>query len=266
MKIGNIVDAVREKLASIPEQVARRVNLSRGAENFNENTVDSTAEVKSPICVDWPSEPMGHRDYGAVQQKLAMLDDPHVKPLNDWVRSLNGLRSESLKSEENVAPWFDPSSSGIYAKTLILLEAPGPRATSTRGSGIISIDNADQTARNMFVLTQQAGLGRKDFVPWNIVPWYLPDGQKTKTTTNRDVLEAVPHISSLLELFTELERVITLGGQSRRGWELVRRQLPKARDLMWDAAPHPSATNLNTRPESRQLILECFQRAARPTS
>lgn len=241
----------------------QRNGVSAGLEAESNEPMERDAETKPQLEVVWPVEPLGHRDGRAVRQKLDLLDVLHVKPLNDWVRRLNLERSDSLTSVENVAPWFDPSSGGVFARTLILLEAPGPRATSSRGSGLISIDNADQTARNMFMLTRQAGLGREDFVAWNIVPWYLPEGRKTKATRMQDVMDAVPYVASLLELFVGLERVITLSDHSRKGWEIVRRQVPLAADLLWDAAPHPSATNLNTRPESRQLILECFERAAR---
>lgn len=159
-------------------------------------------------------------------------------------------------------PWFDPSGGGAAARILILLEAPGRRASSGRGSGFISIDNNDATAANMFNLVTEAGLPRESFAIANIVPWYLPAGNRTKATRHQDVLDASIYVNAMLGAFDQLHLVITMGEHAARGWEILRSTSDRARALDCIKVPHPSATNLNVHPEYREEILRAFTIAA----
>jgi hypothetical protein len=49
--------------------------------------------------------------------------------------------------------------------------------------GFISADNNDDTAANFFRLRDQGGLPRDQHVPWNVVPWYQPGGERTANAT-----------------------------------------------------------------------------------
>ncbi|MBT2513158.1 uracil-DNA glycosylase [Arthrobacter sp. ISL-30] len=211
----------------------------------------------------WPAEPRAHRNQTQIHRKLALLDEPHVKSLNDWVRELNRARSGRAVPGESLVPWFDPSGGGIAAKILFLLEAPGSRASASRGSGFVSIDNNDGTAANCFALVREAGLSRCCFASWNIVPWYLPDGSRTQVTRLADVLEATQDLETVLAKFEHLNLVIAMGTHAKTGWELLRARSSAIRSLTWQAAPHPSATNLNTRPEQRAELLRIMNEAAR---
>ncbi len=77
--------------------------------------------------------PRTNGDPAEVARKLALLDKPHVKPLSDFVRHLRDERG----GDESI-PWFDPTEAGTEARILMLLEAPGRKATSAQGSGFIS--------------------------------------------------------------------------------------------------------------------------------
>ena len=211
----------------------------------------------------WPDSPRAHRHRAEVDRKLALLDSPHVKELNDWVRDLNQTRSGHQAAAESLVPWFDASGGGIYARILVLLEAPGSRSSASRGSGIISIDNNDATAANCFTLVHEAGLPRRAFTLWNIVPWYLPAGPRTQTTRLADVRETTNSLEAVLGMLRHLDLVITMGMHARTGWELLRARSPLIRSLDWQAVPHPSATNLNTRPEHRAEILRVMNSGRR---
>lgn len=82
--------------------------------------------------------PRTNRERTEIERKLALLDKPHIKPLSDYVRRLRACRGEHTS-----IPWFDPTEGGIEAPILLLLEAPGRRATAELGSGFISADNND---------------------------------------------------------------------------------------------------------------------------
>lgn len=79
------------------------------------------------------------RDRSALADRRARLGDPHVAPLNNWVESLRARLGPS-----SIVPWFDPADGGVDARILWLLEAPGPRPTEQRGSGIIALAEPGQ--------------------------------------------------------------------------------------------------------------------------
>lgn len=212
--------------------------------------------------IAWPIAPRGHRDKLEVARKMSLLDAPHVKPLNDWVRELNRRRTDDATAPESMAPWFDPSGGGVNARILFLLEAPGSRSSASRGSGIISIDNNDGTAANCFNLMNEARLRRPDCLNWNIVPWYLPAGTRTRATRASDVVEATRDVEEFLALLPTLELVIPMGTHSTAGWNLLRARSHQIGELAFRPVPHPSATNLNTRPEQRDTIRSVMQEAA----
>ncbi len=99
--------------------------------------------------------PRTNREPGEVARKLALLDSPHVAPLTDFVRRLRASRA----GDESI-PWFDPTDAGVRARILLLLEAPGRRATAKQGSGFVSADNDDPTAENAWHLYREAGIDR----------------------------------------------------------------------------------------------------------
>lgn len=185
-----------------------------------------------------------------------------MKTLNDWVRAVNRARGGD-DAGESLVPWFDPSGGGSMARILFLLEAPGSNSSRTRGSGFISIDNGDGTAANLFDLVADAGLPRASFAMANIVPWYLPDGTRTRATKKQDVLEAREYIDSMLEAFEHLELVITMGDHAARGWQVLRSASERARTLGWKTAPHPGAQNLITRPYYREDLRKVLIAAAK---
>ena len=95
-----------------------------------------------------------------------------------------------------------------------------------------------------------------------MVPWYLPDGRKTKSTTSEDVESALPWLQLLIERLPELRLVITMGVHAAAGWNrwmLEDEAAPLIRCLQ---VPHPSATNMNTRPHLRVQLEMAYRRAA----
>lgn len=203
-----------------------------------------------------PEAPRGHRDPAVIAAKRARVNEPHVRPLNDMVREINRIRGAET------TPWFDPDGGGVGARALFLLECPGRMATAGRGSGFISADNDDQTAANFFTLRHEAGLPRDRLVAWNVVPWYLPAGNRTANATAADVREAAPWLARLIDLLPSLELVVLMGKRAQQGWDTYEgsHRLPRSLDVL--ATPHPSPLALNGRPHRRDEIRDAMRRAA----
>ena len=94
----------------------------------------------------------------AMQARMDLLkgSPPRVAALTEFVRALRAeaIAANLIPSEDHV-PHFDPLDGEVEAGCLFLFEAPGPRAV---GSGFVSRDNPDETAKNFFFLNREAGL------------------------------------------------------------------------------------------------------------
>jgi hypothetical protein len=195
-------------------------------------------------------EPKTHRDQREVARKLALLDDPHIGALSDFVRRLQTARG--------AVPYFDPTEAGAEARILMLFENPGRRANAAQGSGFISPDNDDPTANNMWHFLRDAGIeGRRDVVAWNIVPWYLGDDERIGKVTKADIAEARPALAELLDLLPALKVVILFGKKAQEGWD----EAALDTDLVVLRAPHPSGRWLNGHPEDRDKIAAVLDQA-----
>ena len=133
-----------------------------------------------------PDHPKSLKDPSEIAARKKRLDEKHVKPLTEFVRK---IRRERRGYD---VPYFDPLDGGVRAKCLFMLESPGRmtkkmgcgvRRGGRVGSGFVSRNNNDETAKNFFEANEVAKLPRKWTVTWNIVPWDLSkDGQKQPPT------------------------------------------------------------------------------------
>ncbi|MCA9823396.1 MAG: uracil-DNA glycosylase [Dehalococcoidia bacterium] len=188
--------------------------------------------------------------------RLARIDEPHVAGLNAWVRELRRRLPEG-----DSVPWFDPADGGSNAQILWLLEAPSRRATAAHGgSGFISCDNNDQTAKNTFETRVEAGVDRSLVVHWNVIPYYIGTASKIRTWERSDILAVQSLLEELAELLPNVKAVIPAGDAARAAWY-------GATPPRWSRlhvahnVPHPSPQNLNTRPGSRERIVEAWSAA-----
>ena len=172
-----------------------------------------------------------------------MLDEPHVEPLTNYVRELNGRG-------RGYVPDFDPLDGGVDAKLILLLEKPGPRTSPPRGSGFVSRDNAGSTGETIHRFMREAGVPRCDIAIWNTVPWW----NGTTALTGGEKLSGAAELGSLLPLFRHLRGVALAGNLAwqfggpafrARGVQLFRcvhpssqaRIGPRSRDA-WLRLPH----------------------------
>ena len=193
-------------------------------------------------------------DRAALEARLEQLDATHVAPLNAWVASLRDRLGPAA-----IVPYFDPRDAGVDARILWLLEAPGPRATRERGgSGIVSCNNNDGTAANTWTTRHEAGVPRSMVVHWNAIPYYLGSDTRIRAHNTADVASAGPLLAELLELLPRIRAVILGGKAAQRTWA---GHAPKETAVSSFEAPHPSPTNLNTRPLTREAVVKAWRDA-----
>ena len=201
-------------------------------------------------------QPRLFRDRHEISRREADIDLPHVATLNAWVRSLRNRLGPSA-----IVPWFDPQDGGCDAQILWLLEAPGPKATCERGgSGFISCNNNDGTAQNTWETREEAGVSRKWVVHWNVIPYYIGTDTKIRAYQPNDIAAVGPFIRELIDLLPNLKVVILGGEAARKVWQDF---APRHRKLHVIVCPHPSPTNLNTRPGNRELVVDAWREAGR---
>ncbi|MBW3649337.1 MAG: hypothetical protein KY458_02090 [Actinobacteria bacterium] len=164
---------------------------------------------------------------GEVHRRRTRIDETHVKKLNDWVRQ---VRESSLLPQGAGAtvPWFDPNGGGENAGLLFLMQDPSEVAY---GTGFISPDNDDYSARNATVACRAAGLPAEVRVHWNVFPHWVNvikngspvDPTRPPQTYAGAKASAVHFLGSLLQdKLPRLRVVVLLGKQAQDGWRLYR--------------------------------------------
>ena len=177
-------------------------------------------------------------------ERSRLLTRTHVKDLARLVAGIRDAKGPGYK-----IPDFDPLDGGVNAEVLFLLEAPGRRAVT---SGFVSRNNPDETARNFFLLSEEAGIDRRRTVTWNSVPWYIGSETKIRPARREDIVEANEWLKQLLAMLKRLRLVVLVGKKALHAIHIVSSSRP---DVHVMAMPHPSPMFINRNPGNRIRIL-----------
>ena len=198
-----------------------------------------------------PRPARAHRDPWFLAAQRARLSAPPVGALNQVVDELE-------RSTGHAVPRFDPSSGGVDATALLLLESPGPASTRGRGSGIISVYNDDLTAAHVHELLAGHRIAVDSVLLWNVVPWWLPAEANTgsfRAPRSRDLRAAAPWLERVLDPLPELRAIVTLGRKADRGLATYEATRPLPYTVI--SGPHPGGQAWN-RPHLRHATEETF--------
>lgn len=189
---------------------------------------------------------MGDREFRADQR--SRIREPHIKPINDFV--------DDLRVIHGWTPYVAPLHGGINSRMLSMLRDPGDMTRDDdRGSGMICMENDDQTAEMQAILADSAGIDASDFMPWNSVPFYV--GNRKPTTP--ELHAATPSLIQLLDLLPNLEVALLQGGEAKRAWGYLRGADPRWRKRGIEVIEtfHPSQMALQTMyPDERAERIE----------
>jgi uracil-DNA glycosylase len=80
-------------------------------------------------------------------------------------------------------------------------------ARKRSGSGFISRNNNDESAKATFEFMRRAGLPRKMTIIWNVVPWW----NGTRKVTSFELREGAESVKQLIKLLPKLRAVVFVG-------------------------------------------------------
>ncbi|MGV6991246.1 uracil-DNA glycosylase [Gordonia amicalis] len=179
-------------------------------------------------------------DRKFLEVKLARIREPHVAPLNE----LADRNAEAEGLPRGHVPYVDPDAGGTRARMLVLLDNPSTKAEAGTGSGLLSLDNNDRTARNCREAYARHGVDWSDIVHWNVVPFPVA-GVKNGGSTTDERVRAVRWTREVVTLLPRLEIVLLLGAAARDGWK--RAAITRPGLYIPDGhVPHCSMRGLNT--------------------
>ncbi len=174
--------------------------------------------------------PRRHRDAAFLAAKYARSTEPHVAPINR-------LAAQIAAATDSVVPGADPDGGGLAARVLLLLETPSRAGGYT--TGLISIDNDDTAAANLWRGLAAVGLDRRLVLVWNAVPWYLGSADRIRSPTPGEIAAGLAWLRRLLDLLPDLRVVACFGRAAARAVLPLRLELAD-RGLTLLEAPHPS--------------------------
>ena len=174
--------------------------------------------------------PRRHRDPAFLAAKYARSTEPHVAPINR-------LAARIAAETDAVVPGADPDGGGTHARVLLLLETPSRAGGYT--TGLISVDNDDTAAANLWRGLDAVGLDRRLVLVWNAVPWYVGSADKIRSPTPAEITAGLAWLRRLLDLLPALRVVACFGRAAARAVLPLHPEL-LARGLTLLEAPHPS--------------------------
>jgi hypothetical protein len=140
----------------------------------------------------------------------------------DPVGEINGLVDELRTEGPSWVPYIAPTWGGIDAEVLVLLRDPGPMTNpDLKGSGFLSAENDDDSARRLAWLLDAVGLEQRRCTAWNAYPWYI-----NRLPRASELERGVEPLRRVLGLLPELRAVLLCGDQAQDSWRRLSRRHP----------------------------------------
>ncbi|WP_461166806.1 uracil-DNA glycosylase [Tsukamurella serpentis] len=135
--------------------------------------------------------------------------DPHIAPFNRMV--------DELSSDDEWMPYVAPLYGGTQARVLSLFRDPGPATQVGTGSGMLCIENRDESAKLHRSLVQESGIDLSELMTWNAYPWYINRAPKAP-----EIARALPVLHRVIDLCPDLRVVVLHGGSAHQAWRAYR--------------------------------------------
>jgi hypothetical protein len=147
---------------------------------------------------------------------------PHVTAVNQVVES---LREPEPSAGRGWVPYVAPLHGGSEARILSILRDPGPMTHETKGSGMLCVENDDDSAALQCELLASVDLTPADLTPWNAYPWYRHD--QSSGLRSPQITEGLDPLARLIDVMPKLEVVLLQGGEAQTLWKRFARKQPR---------------------------------------
>ena len=117
---------------------------------------------------------------------------------------------------------------GSEARILSILRDPGPMTHETKGSGMLCVENDDDSAALQCELLASVDLTPADLIPWNAYPWYRND--QSSGLRSPQITEGIEPLARLISVMPKLEAVLLQGGEAKTLWKRFGRKHPRVAD------------------------------------
>lgn len=143
-------------------------------------------------------------------EQLEHRYDEHVAPLN---RLVDELRAQH---PGRFVPYVAPGSAGVGARVLTLHRSPSPATDpDAGGSGFASLEDDDGSAERHLGLLEAAGIDPALVLPWNGVPYAVPEDEPLTAT---DVKAGRLALDAVVRLLPALRCVVVHGRDAEPVW------------------------------------------------
>jgi hypothetical protein len=231
---------------------------------LEEIALDIIDEMGTPDP-DWKDRPRSFSNPANVEAARALLQEPHVRPLTDFVEKLR-------RDLDKPVPDIDPLGGGVNARVLFLMEAPSGagagrgkmgKVGSDEGSGMICPNNDDPTGPVDWQLKADADMRRNKTVVWNACPYYVGTATKRRKPTMPEVIACKSHFLEFMKLLKDVRVVLTCGQTTRDFWRKVFGDVKDMSPTMTVIhCRHPHPLSVNQFKGARPAILRCYKKAA----
>ena len=235
---------------SVSDRATRQggIGLTASFQKFNFSTKPEVDERTLSMMTP-EDEPNALSSPAERERRIGMLNQPHIEPLCKYLQTIKA------QHPEKDLPSFDPCDGGVFARSLFLLEAPGPKAVD---SAFISRNNPDPSARNICGFLQKANISRRDTLLWNIVPWYVGNENRIRAVTKEDIEQSLPYLEELVGLLPLL-KVIVLVGKKAQSANI---EMQKLTNTSMINTHHPSQRVFNMWPQKKDEMREHLAQVA----
>jgi hypothetical protein len=180
------------------------------------------------------------RDPAFKAKQFTDVHLPHVTAVNSFVEQ---LREADPPIGRGWVPYVAPLHGGSEARVLSVLRDPGPMTHETRGSGMLCVENDDDSAALQCELLEHVKLSPRDLTPWNAYPWFRHD--QTSGLSSPQITEGLEPLRRLVGIMPNLQVVLLQGREAQTLWKrFIRRYSEAASRYKAVETYHPGRTTL----------------------
>jgi len=214
--------AVDEKTAAPTENnSADDAADASGPASAIEAAEEAIAELAAGAVAETPAEPAASKLIARRMGDPEYREEQYANRYEGRVAPINRLIDELVEESGEWMPYVAPVYGGTEARLLTLFRDPGPKTKVDKGSGMLSLENDDQSAERFLTFFEEAGMQVDDLMTWNTYPWYI-----NRKPSTAEIDRGLDPLERIIALLPRLTVVMTHGGDAQNAWRRFERKNP----------------------------------------